>query len=87
MSIVNLKVNGRAVKVDVDSSAPLLYILRNDLDLHGPRFGCGLGQCGSCTVIMEGKAVRSCVTAVSAAANKDITTLAGLGTPEKPHPV
>ena len=87
MSIVNLKVNGRAVRVDVDPSAPLLYILRNDLDCHGPRFGCGLGQCGSCTVIMEGKAVRSCVTAVSAAANKDITTLEGLGTPEKPHPV
>lgn len=87
MSIVNLKVNGRAVSVDVpDPSAPLLFILRNDLDLHGPRFGCGLGQCGSCTVIIGGKAVRSCITPVGSV-KEPITTLEGLGTPEKPHPV
>lgn len=88
MSIVNLKVNGRPVPVDIpDPSAPLLYILRNDLDLHGPRFGCGLGQCGACTVIVEGKAVRSCITPVSSVAGRDITTLEGLGTPERPHPI
>ena len=78
MSIVGLKVNGRAVSVDVpDPSAPLLFILRNDLDLHGPRFGCGLGQCGSCTVIMGGKAVRSCITPVGSV-KEPITTLEGL---------
>jgi nicotinate dehydrogenase subunit A len=86
MSIINLKVNGRSVSVDIpDVSAPLLFILRNDLDLHGPRLGCGLGQCGSCTVIVEGKAIRSCITPVSSVKEKDITTLEGLGTPEKPH--
>jgi nicotinate dehydrogenase subunit A len=88
MSIINLKVNGRTVSVDIpDASAPLLFILRNDLDLHGPRFGCGLGQCGSCTVIVEGKAVRSCITPVSSVKEKAITTLEGLGSPEKPHPI
>src|SRR5262245_2607583 len=88
MSIVNLKVNGRSVSVDIpDLSAPLLFILRNDLDLHGPRFGCGLGQCGSCTVIVEGKAIRSCITPVSSVKEKAITTLEGLGTPEKPHAI
>jgi nicotinate dehydrogenase subunit A len=88
MSIVNLKVNGRSVSVDIpDPSAPLLFVLRNDLDLHGPRFGCGLGQCGSCTVIVEGKAIRSCITPVSSVKEKAITTLEGLGTPEKPHPI
>ena len=87
MANLNLRVNGRSHSVDVDPATPLLYVLGDDLELRGPKFGCGLGQCGSCTVIMEGKAVRSCVTAVSAAANKDITTLEGLGTPEKPHPV
>ena len=87
MSLVNLKVNGRSVSVDVDPSAPLLYILRNDLDLHGPRFGCGLGQCGACTVIVEGEAIRSCITPVASVEGFSITTLEGLGTPEKPHPV
>ena len=88
MSIMNLKVNGRSVSVDVpDPSAPLLYILRNDLDLHGPRFGCGLGQCGACTVIVDGKAIRSCITSVASVKGSAITTLEGLGTPEKPHVV
>src|SRR2546421_11085139 len=87
MSIVNLKVNGRSVSVDIpDTSAPLLYILRNDLDLHGPRFGCGLGQCGACTVIINGVATRSCVTPVSAVKG-EVTTLEGLSRNGKLHPV
>ena len=87
MSTITLKVNGRAQQVDVDPATPLLYILRNDLDLHGPRFGCGLGQCGACTVIVAGKAIRSCITPVSSVKGSEITTLEGLGTPDKPHPV
>jgi len=85
MAQITLKVNGASRKVEVDPSTPLLYVLRNDLELHGPRFGCGLAQCGACSVIMEGAAIRSCVTPVSAAANKSITTLEGLGSVGKPH--
>ena len=83
-----LSVNGRshAVRVD-DPQMPLLYALRNDLELHGPRFGCGLGQCGACTVHVDGRPVRSCAFPVSQAAGKTILTLEGLGTPEKPHPL
>jgi aerobic-type carbon monoxide dehydrogenase small subunit (CoxS/CutS family) len=77
MSNITLKVNGTAHTVDIDPSTPLLYILRNDLDLHGPRFGCGLGQCGACTVIINGAAVRSCITPCSAVKG-EITTLEGL---------
>jgi aerobic-type carbon monoxide dehydrogenase small subunit (CoxS/CutS family) len=77
MSNVTLRVNGRAHTVDIDPATPLLYILRNDLDLEGPRFGCGLGQCGACTVIINGAAVRSCVTPCSAVKG-EITTLEGL---------
>jgi aerobic-type carbon monoxide dehydrogenase small subunit (CoxS/CutS family) len=73
-----LKVNGKTQTVDVDPSTPLLYVLRNDLDLHGPRFGCGLGQCGACTVLIKGEAVRSCVRAVSTVQGAEITTLEGL---------
>ncbi len=87
MSTVNLKVNGRSHTVDVEPGTPLLYILRNDLELHGPRFGCGLGQCGACTVIIEGEAVRSCIRPVESVGASEITTLEGLGTPENPHPV
>ncbi len=87
MSTVNLKVNGRSHTVDVEPGTPLLYILRNDLELHGPRFGCGLGQCGACTVIIEGEAVRSCIKPVESVGASEITTLEGLGTPEQPHPV
>jgi aerobic-type carbon monoxide dehydrogenase small subunit (CoxS/CutS family) len=77
MANITLKVNGTAHTVDIDPTTPLLYILRNDLDLHGPRFGCGLGQCGACTVIINGAAVRSCITPCSAVKG-EITTLEGL---------
>ena len=73
-----LKVNGKTQTVDVEPSTPLLYVLRNDLDLHGPRFGCGLGQCGACTVLIKGEAVRSCIRAVSTVQGAEITTLEGL---------
>ena len=85
MARISLKVNGKTRVVDADPATPLLYLLRNDLELHGPRFGCGLAQCGACTVIMEGKAIRSCVTPGAAAANKNITTLEGLGSLANPH--
>src|ERR1700675_4088802 len=85
MAQITLNVNGKSRVVDTDPATPLLYVLRNDLDLRGPRFGCGLAQCGACSVIMEGNAIRSCVTPVQAAANKSITTLEGLGTVAKPH--
>src|SRR5437868_6776407 len=82
---ISMEVNGKPQQVVVDDpQMPLLYALRNDLGLHGPRFGCGLGQCGACTVHIDGAAVRSCVTPVSQAAGKKIVTLEGLGTPEKP---
>jgi nicotinate dehydrogenase subunit A len=81
-----LRVNGQEVDVDVEASTPLLDVLRNDLGFNGPRFGCGLGQCGSCTVLLNGTPIRSCVTPASAATG-EVTTLEGLGTPENPHPV
>jgi nicotinate dehydrogenase subunit A len=85
---VSLNVNGKIVAVEVDDPAmPLLYALRNDLGLRGPRFGCGLAQCGACTVHLDGAAVRSCVLPITAAAGRRIVTLEGLGTPEKPHPL
>lgn len=85
---IALNVNGRAADVKVDDPAmPLLYALRGDLGLHGPRFGCGLAQCGACTVHLDGAAIRSCVFPVSAAAGHRIITLEGLGTPERPHPL
>ena len=87
MSAITLKVNGRTHSVDVDPATPLLYVLSDDLELRGPKFGCGLGQCGACTVILKGAAVKSCVTPVRMAAGAEITTLEGLGTPEKPHPL
>jgi aerobic-type carbon monoxide dehydrogenase small subunit (CoxS/CutS family) len=86
MSKITLKVNGGTHTVDIDPSTPLLYILRNDLNLHGPRFGCGLGQCGACTVIINGQAIRSCITPTSSV-KSEITTLEGLGQPGKLHPV
>ena len=87
MSKITLKVNGSTHTVDVEPATPLLYVLRNDLGLQGPRFGCGLGQCGACTVIINGTAIRSCITPVSAVGDGKIVTLAGLGTPDKPHPL
>ena len=85
MSVLTLKVNGRSHALEVDPSTPLLYVLSDDLELRGPKFGCGLGQCGSCTVIVKGQAVRSCITTVGSVAGSDITTIEGLGTIEKPH--
>jgi nicotinate dehydrogenase subunit A len=84
---MTLLVNGRSHRIDVDPSTPLLYVLSDDLQLNGPKFGCGLGQCGCCTVIARGQAIRSCVTPVSSVANVELTTLEGLGTIEKPHPI
>ena len=84
---IQLRVNGRAHTLDVDPTTPLLYVLSDDLELRGPKFGCGLGQCGSCTVLVKGQAVRSCVTPVSTVAGSDITTIESLGTIEKPHPI
>ena len=87
MSVFTLKVNGQSHTVDVDPTTPLLYVLSDDLGLRGPKFGCGLGQCGSCTAIVRGRAVRTCVTPVSTVAGAEIVTLEGLGTPERPHPI
>jgi nicotinate dehydrogenase subunit A len=87
MSTITLKVNGRSHTVDVDPATPLLYVLSDDLALRGPKFGCGLGQCGSCTVIVRGRAIRSCVTPVSTVDGAEVTTLEGLGTVERPHPI
>jgi aerobic-type carbon monoxide dehydrogenase small subunit (CoxS/CutS family) len=87
MSEITLQVNGGSHTVDVEPSTPLLYILRNDLDLSGPRFGCGLGQCGACTVLIGGRAVRSCITPTSAVAGQQITTLEGLSQDGKLDPI
>ena len=84
---ITLKVDGRTHTVDIDPETPLLYVLSDDLALNGPKFGCGLGQCGCCTVIAKGQAIRSCVTPVGSMAGAEITTLEGLGTVEKPHPI
>ena len=86
MSVVPLRVNGKSHEVDIDPSTPLLYVLRNDLGLKGPRFGCGLGQCGACIVIVDGVAMRSCVTPASRASG-EITTLEGLSKDGKPDPL
>jgi nicotinate dehydrogenase subunit A len=87
MSVITLQVNGRSHTVDVDPATPLLYVLSDDLALRGPKFGCGLGQCGACTVIVNGQATRSCITPVQSVGSADVTTLEGLGTSEKPHPL
>ncbi len=87
MAQITLLVNGRSRVVETDLAAPLLYVLRNELKLDGPRFGCGLAQCGACTVIMDERSIRSCVTPVRLAQNRNITTLEGLGSVRKPHPL
>ncbi|MGI3776196.1 MAG: (2Fe-2S)-binding protein [Janthinobacterium lividum] len=85
---VQLNVNGRVASVSVDDpDTPLLYVLRDELGFHGPRFGCGLGQCGACTVHVDGAAVRSCITPLSSVGEAKVVTLEGLGTPESPSPV
>ena len=84
---ITLKVNGATHQLDLDPNTPLLYALTDDLGLYGPKFGCGLGQCGSCTVIVNGSAIRSCVTLVESVGGSEITTLEGLGTLDKPHPI
>lgn len=87
MSAITLRVNGQAHTLNIDRETPLLYALSDELQLRGPKFGCGLAQCGACTVLMKGQAVRSCVIPVSAVEGQEIVTLEGLGTPEKPHPI
>jgi nicotinate dehydrogenase subunit A len=88
VAATQLNVNGVTVSVAVDDAdVPLLYVLRNELGLHGPRFGCGLGQCGACTVHIDGNAVRSCITPLSSVADRKVVTLEGLGTDEHPHPL
>jgi nicotinate dehydrogenase subunit A len=87
MAQITLKVNGKSRVVDTDPSTPLLYVLRDDLELNGPRFGCGLSQCGACTVILDGAAVRSCSLPVGAVQSRAITTLEGLGSVAHPHPL
>jgi nicotinate dehydrogenase subunit A len=87
MSKISLKVNGRLHTLDVDPTTPLLFVLADELGLRGPKFGCGLAQCGACTVILRGQVVRSCVMPVNAVGKDEVTTLEGLGTPEKPHPI
>ena len=83
----SLNVNGKVENVEADDDMPLLYALRNEIGLNNPHFGCGLAQCGACTVLVQGQATRSCVTPVSAALHKDVVTLEGLGTPDHMHPI
>ena len=87
MPKISLRVNGKARVVDTEADVPLLYVLRNDLQFNGPKFGCGMAQCGACTVLMDGNAIRSCVTPVGTVQNKPVTTLEGLGTTKKLHKV
>jgi nicotinate dehydrogenase subunit A len=87
MARISLKVNGKSQTVEVEPDMPLLYALRNDLQLNGPKFGCGLAQCGACTVIMDSNAIRSCVTPMSTVQNKSVTTLEGLGSTKKLHKI
>lgn len=82
---VTLKVNGASRSVPAEPDTPLLYVLRNDLELNGAKFGCGLAQCGACTVLIDGKAARSCVTEIGSLGNAEVTTLEGLGSLDKPH--
>lgn len=82
-----LTVNGKARTVEASPETPLIYILRNDFELNGPKFGCGLGECGACAVLVDGRSIRSCTTAAATVEGREITTLEGLGTPAEPHPV
>ena len=87
MAAINLRVNGRSKSVDVDPDTPLLYVLMEDFQLNGPKFGCGLSQCGACTVLLDGEPIRSCQTPVSDMAGHDVLTIEGLGTVDSPHPI
>jgi nicotinate dehydrogenase subunit A len=87
MSAISLKVNGHSHTLNIDPATPLLFVLSDELGLRGPKFGCGMAQCGACTVILRGRVVRSCVMPVSAVGHDEVTTLEGIGTPEKPHPI
>src|ERR1700740_352462 len=87
MAAISLKVNGRLHTVDVDPETPLLYVLSDELQLRGPKFGCGMAQCGACTVLVQDEVRRSCVMPVSAVKQQEVTTLEGLGTPGKPHAI
>jgi nicotinate dehydrogenase subunit A len=87
MARISLNVNGKSRVVEADPNTPLLYVLRDNLSLHGPRFGCGLGQCGACTVLVDGATMRSCMHTASEVQNKSITTLEGLGSVAHPHPI
>lgn len=87
MAKISLTVNGKARSVEAEPDTPLLYVLRDNLELHGPKYGCGLGQCGACTVIIDGETVRSCQLPLSKVGNRAVTTLEGLGSTKKPHPV
>jgi nicotinate dehydrogenase subunit A len=84
---IKLNVNDEEVQLDVEPETPLLYVLRNDLELNGPKFGCGLAQCGACTVLVDGNPVRSCVMPVASVAGRNIVTLEGLGSRDEPHPL
>jgi nicotinate dehydrogenase subunit A len=84
---ITLSVNGTSHALSVAPETPLLYVLRNDLELNGAKFGCGLAQCGACTVIADGAAIRSCITPVGDVAGREVTTIEGLGTVDKPHPL
>ncbi|GAB2802654.1 (2Fe-2S)-binding protein [Halomonas shantousis] len=84
---MTLRVNGEAREIEADAETPLLYVLRNDLELRGPKFGCGLGECGACTVLIDGRPLRSCVIPAGSVREREIVTLEGLGTPEHPHPL
>jgi nicotinate dehydrogenase subunit A len=88
MAAYSLTVNGNSVSLNVDDpNTPLLYLLQENLQLNGPKFGCGLGQCGCCTVLLDGQPIRSCITAISDSAGHEITTIEGLGTVDNPHPI
>lgn len=87
MAQISLRVNGKSHRLEVEPDCPLLYVLHDNIGLNNPRFGCGLGQCGACTVLVNGTAMRSCMLSVSRAAGKEIVTLEGLGSAENPHPV
>jgi nicotinate dehydrogenase subunit A len=87
MNAISIKVNGQSHAPEVDPDTPLLYVLGDELGLRGPKFGCGMAQCGACSVIVGGQVMRSCVVPVSAVGKDEVTTLEGLGTPDKPHPI